>query len=103
MKTQAAKTGLDIIRFGLGDPDPPPPSHIVEVLNEAAENPANHQYTSIEFSAHVLRETGVVMTPPPLPPGNGFGEAGEGFVRMALTQSEDRIEEALERIGKVGF
>ncbi|MEE8109713.1 MAG: LL-diaminopimelate aminotransferase [bacterium] len=60
--------------------------------------PVPGKYTSIDLTTHILRETGVVVTP-----GNGFGEAGEGFVRMALTQSEDRIEEALERIRKVGF
>ncbi|MFQ5912825.1 MAG: LL-diaminopimelate aminotransferase [Nitrospinota bacterium] len=60
--------------------------------------PVPEKYTSIDFTALLLRETGVVVTP-----GNGFGEAGEGFVRMALTQSEDRIEEAVERIRKAGF
>ena len=40
-----------------------------------------------------LIEVGVVITP-----GIGFGQYGEGFVRFALTQSIERIEEALERI-----
>ncbi len=29
---------------------------------------------------------------------NGFGEPGEGYIRMALTQTQDRILEAIERI-----
>lgn len=43
-----------------------------------------------------LIEVGVVLTP-----GIGFGQYGEGFVRIALTQSEHRIKEAIERIDKV--
>ena len=40
-----------------------------------------------------LIEVGVVITP-----GIGFGKYGEGFVRFALTQPEERIREALKRI-----
>ncbi len=40
-----------------------------------------------------LIEIGVVITP-----GIGFGQYGEGFVRFALTQPEERIHEAIERI-----
>jgi LL-diaminopimelate aminotransferase len=51
---------------------------------------------SMEFADRMLNQAGVVITP-----GIGFGQNGEGFVRMALTQSSQRIEEALERMGKV--
>lgn len=60
--------------------------------------PVPEKYTSMEFTAHLLRETGVVVTP-----GNGFGVNGEGFFRLALTQSEERIQEGLERIRNAGF
>ena len=50
---------------------------------------------SLEFANKML-DVGVVVTP-----GTGFGQNGEGFVRMALTQPESRIEEALERMRKV--
>jgi len=43
-----------------------------------------------------LINIGVVVTP-----GIGFGQYGEGFVRFALTQSEERILEAIERIIKI--
>ena len=43
-----------------------------------------------------LIEVGVVITP-----GTGFGEYGEGYVRFALTQPEERIKEALERIKRI--
>lgn len=52
-------------------------------------------FDSTGFVAHMLNKAGVLATP-----GNGFGEAGEGYVRFALTASEDRIKEAVERIGK---
>ncbi len=50
-------------------------------------------YDSMGFSAHLLRQAGIVCTP-----GIGFGEYGEGFVRMSLTIPDDRLELALERI-----
>jgi len=49
-----------------------------------------------EFCKTVLTTTGVVITP-----GNGFGEHGEGYFRIALTQTEARIKEAIERMRKV--
>ncbi len=55
-------------------------------------------YTSAAFSAHILNKAGIVTTP-----GNGFGEAGEGYIRMALTMPEHRIAEAMERLKKTGF
>ncbi|MBI3128118.1 MAG: LL-diaminopimelate aminotransferase [Candidatus Tectomicrobia bacterium] len=55
-------------------------------------------YTSMEFTAHLLKTCGVVTTP-----GVGFGKSGEGFVRMALTVEEPRLREAISRIKKAGF
>jgi LL-diaminopimelate aminotransferase len=52
-------------------------------------------YTSADFAAKLL-ELGVVVTP-----GNMFGEPGEGYIRMALTQKLDRLEEAINRIKKL--
>ena len=52
--------------------------------------------TAKDFCKMVLTKTGVVITP-----GNGFGEHGEGYFRMALTQSEDRIREAVSRMKKL--
>jgi LL-diaminopimelate aminotransferase len=51
---------------------------------------------SMAFADRMLNEAGVVITP-----GIGFGQNGEGFVRMALTQDSKRIIEALERMSKV--
>ncbi len=50
-------------------------------------------FDSTTFVAHLLKKAGVLGTP-----GVGFGPPGEGYIRFALTQSVDRMEEALERI-----
>jgi LL-diaminopimelate aminotransferase len=55
-------------------------------------------YNSASFAALLLEKSGIVATP-----GNGFGAPGEGYVRMALTVSKDRLAEAVDRIAKVGF
>lgn len=49
--------------------------------------------TSDEFATRLLKETGVVLVP-----GTGFGDAGEGFVRLSYATSEENIEEGLKRI-----
>ncbi|MHC1578182.1 MAG: aminotransferase class I/II-fold pyridoxal phosphate-dependent enzyme, partial [Dehalococcoidia bacterium] len=36
--------GEDIIDFGIGDPDLPTPSHIIERMCQAAHDPVNHRY-----------------------------------------------------------
>ncbi len=50
-------------------------------------------YTSQEFVAELLEKTGVVVTP-----GRGFGKHGEGYFRIALTVSKERLKEAMARI-----
>lgn len=78
---------------------------LIEGLNRAGLHPAIPKatfyvwcptpagYTSKDFTALLLREAGIVTTP-----GSGFGDPGEGYVRMALTVSAERIREAVERI-----
>lgn len=51
---------------------------------------------SISFAARLLKEANIVATP-----GVGFGKYGEGYIRMALTVSKERIKEALERLKKI--
>ncbi len=48
-------------------------------------------YSSSEFAKKLLEGQGVVVTP-----GNGFGEHGEGYFRISITNP--RIEEAADRI-----
>jgi LL-diaminopimelate aminotransferase len=54
-------------------------------------------FTSASFTAHLLEQAGIVTTP-----GNGFGEAGEGYVRLTLCTPKERLLEAITRIEKAG-
>jgi LL-diaminopimelate aminotransferase len=55
-------------------------------------------YTSAKVATRLLDEAGLVVTP-----GNGFGDPGEGYFRIALTQTRQRLNEAVERLKKIGF
>ena len=50
-------------------------------------------YTSAEFVGRLIEEAGIVCTP-----GNGFGDAGEGYFRISLTVPTERLVEAARRI-----
>jgi alanine-synthesizing transaminase len=50
---------------------------------------------SMEFSKRLLAEAGVAVSP-----GVGFGEEGEGFVRIALVENEQRIRQAGRNVKK---
>jgi LL-diaminopimelate aminotransferase len=52
--------------------------------------------SSAEFTAKLLDEAGVVTTP-----GNGFGDAGEGYVRFTVCVDQQRLKEVSERIRQV--
>ncbi|WP_449246898.1 LL-diaminopimelate aminotransferase [Desulfarculus baarsii] len=54
--------------------------------------------TSTDFCRKLLEEAGVVSTP-----GVGFGSAGEGYVRFALTVDEARLQEAVDRLAGLGL
>ena len=50
------------------------------------------------FATALLEQAGVAVTP-----GTGFGARGEGYVRIALVQSAERLAEAAARIGDSGL
>lgn len=52
--------------------------------------------TSMEFATLLVEECGIVVSP-----GTGFGEYGEGFIRFALVEPEEKIKIAVERIKKL--
>jgi LL-diaminopimelate aminotransferase len=54
--------------------------------------------TSTQLTAKLLDEAGVVTTP-----GNGFGAAGEGYIRLTLCVNKDRLKECVDRIRQVKF
>jgi len=58
--------------------------------------PVPDGYTSEGFADLLLEKAHVVVAP-----GNGFGPSGEGYVRVGLLDKEERLKEALDRIGKL--
>ena len=52
--------------------------------------------SSADFTTKLLDDAGVVTTP-----GNGFGDAGEGFVRFTVCVDKERLKEVAERIRRV--
>lgn len=48
---------------------------------------------SVEFCKLLMQEASVAVSP-----GNGFGEHGEGYVRIALVENEQRIRQAARNI-----
>ncbi|MFY9120127.1 MAG: LL-diaminopimelate aminotransferase [Syntrophomonadaceae bacterium] len=50
-------------------------------------------FTSTEYCEMILEKAQVIITP-----GNGYGQYGEGYFRIALTVDASRITEALQRI-----
>ena len=60
--------------------------------------PVPPSLTSVEFADIMLEKAAVVV-----PAGNGYGEQGEGFFRIALTVDEDRLKEVLTRMKKAGI
>jgi len=60
--------------------------------------PTPKRLPSTEVATRLLEETDIVVTP-----GVGFGPSGEGFVRAALTVTEERLREAADRIAKLTF
>jgi LL-diaminopimelate aminotransferase len=77
------KLGLEV--------DPPPAAFYIWVTVPKG-------YTSASFTAHLLETAGIVTTP-----GNGFGAPGEGYIRMTVCTTKERLAEAVERIKKAGF
>jgi alanine-synthesizing transaminase len=46
LKAAARRAGEDVIDLGMGNPDLPSPSRVVDKLVEAARNPRNHRYST---------------------------------------------------------
>ncbi|MCX5749974.1 MAG: LL-diaminopimelate aminotransferase [Candidatus Saganbacteria bacterium] len=55
-------------------------------------------YNSTSFFMELLKKAGVVVSP-----GIGFGDLGEGYVRIALIDTKERITEAINRMEKAGI
>ena len=56
LKTEAAARGLEIIDFGMGNPDLPPPQHVMDRLAELSRDPKNFGY-SVTGGIDVLKKS----------------------------------------------
>jgi aspartate/methionine/tyrosine aminotransferase len=52
----------------------------------------------MSFTEHLLQKAGVCVSP-----GVGFGDLGEGYVRLALVDTDAKIKEAVSRMKKAGI
>ncbi len=73
--------------FGRAGWDIPPPEASMFAWAPIPE--AYRAMGAMEFSKRLLAEAGVAVAP-----GVGFGEEGEGYVRVALVENEHRIRQA---------
>ena len=69
---------------------PPPPA---SMFAWAPLPPALAHLGSLEFSKQLLTHAGVAVAP-----GVGYGEEGEGFVRIAMVENEQRIRQAARNV-----
>lgn len=79
--------------FGRAGWDIPPPR--ASMFAWAPLPPALAHLGSLEFSKQLLTEAGVAVAP-----GVGYGEDGEGYVRIALVENEQRIRQAARQVKK---
>ena len=61
----------------------------------AMPEPWRSQMGSIDFAMKLLEEANVAVSP-----GRGFGETGEGFLRLALVENAQRLRQAVRQIGR---
>ena len=75
-------------RAGWDIPPPEAGMFIWAPLPKGLEN-----MTSLEFSKRLMIEAGVAVSP-----GSGFGDNGEGYIRIGLVENEQRIRQAARNV-----
>ena len=71
LKAEARAAGRDIIDFGMGNPDQPPPRHVADKLVETLQDPRVHRYSNSRgipglrraLAAYYARRFGVELDP----------------------------------------
>jgi alanine-synthesizing transaminase len=69
---------------------PPPPARMFAWVPLP---PSLKQMGSLEFAQQLLTHAEVAVAP-----GVGFGEQGEGFVRIAMVENEQRLRQAARNV-----
>ncbi len=57
--------------------------------------PWRSRMSTMDFAMMLLEKGNVAVSP-----GSGFGEAGEGFLRLSLVENESRLRQAVRQIGR---
>lgn len=98
VEAQAARYKLrrDVLIDGLGrigwEVDPPRAGMFVWAKVPEAWT---EKMSTMDFAMLLLDKGGVAVSP-----GSGFGESGEGYVRLALVENENRLRQAVRQIGR---
>ncbi len=91
----AAHDGEPLVDLGRGNPDVPPPRHVVEALYASAGRTDTHGYAPFAGvpALRLLEENRVAVAP-----GEGFGERGRRWARLSLATPDDRLDLGLGRL-----
>ena len=98
VEAQAARYKLrrDVLIDGLGrigwEVDPPRAGMFVWAKVPEAWT---EKMSTMDFAMLLLDKGDVAVSP-----GSGFGESGEGYVRLALVENENRLRQAVRQIGR---
>ncbi len=92
---QAGKAGgfSFTLMISTGDPNL---QHTAELIkDQLKEAGIDMSIQAIEFAKLIIREANVALSP-----GVGFGPGGDGYVRFALIENEQRIGQAVRNLRK---
>jgi alanine-synthesizing transaminase len=90
------KSRRDVLVKGLRQAGWDIPAPAASMFAWAPIPPRYAEMGSLEFAKLLLREAKVAVSP-----GLGFGEYGDGYVRIALVENEQRIRQACKNIKRV--
>ncbi|MGB3044638.1 MAG: LL-diaminopimelate aminotransferase [Xanthobacteraceae bacterium] len=90
-ETYRKRRDILVESFGRAGWDIPPPSASMFAWAPLPE--AFREIGSMQFATLMVEKSGVVVSP-----GVGFGEHGEGYVRIAMVENEQRIRQAARNV-----
>ncbi|MBN8963098.1 MAG: LL-diaminopimelate aminotransferase [Rhizobiales bacterium] len=90
-ETYRKRRDVMVESFGRAGWDIPPPSASMFAWAPLPE--AFREIGSMQFATLMVEKSGVVVSP-----GVGFGEHGEGYVRIAMVENEQRIRQAARNV-----
>src|SRR3546814_9539855 len=101
MRAAARAAGEDIIDLGMGNPDLPPPDHVIEKLCEVARKPDAHGYSQSKGipglrraqAGYYARRFGVDLDPETEVVVTMGSKEGLASLATAITAPGDRSEE----------